>query len=229
MSDKSKQYSQPELSEAFLDGISGVIFDCDGVLIDSRQANIRFYNLILEALSLPPMQPESEEFVHCHTVQESIAHIVPQDRYQEAVQAAKDISYSRVLDLIRLQPGLIGFLETLCSLGRICAVNTNRTNTIGLILDRFDLGRFFDPVVTANMVRQPKPHPESLAYILDHWGLPRDKVVFIGDSWVDEQTAKSAGVAFWAYRNDALQADNVIWDYSDLQRRLLAEFERKES
>jgi phosphoglycolate phosphatase-like HAD superfamily hydrolase len=226
MSDRTGQPSPTWVSGGLLGGIQGVVFDCDGVLIDSREANIRFYNLILEALSLPPMKPESEEFVHCHTVQESIAHIVPEGRYEEALEAAKDISYSRVLDHIRLQPGLVGLLETLQHLGRSCAVNTNRTNTIGLILDRFDLGRYFDPVVTANMVRQPKPHPESLLAILEQWDLSRDRVVFIGDTWVDEQTASSAGVAFWAYRNNELQAGHVIWDYADLEQRLQAESKR---
>ena len=229
MSHTKRQGCPSPGSGGLLQGIQGVIFDCDGVLIDSREANICFYNLILEALALPPMKPESEEYVHCHTVQESIAHIVPEGRYEEALEAAREISYARVLDRIRLQPGLVGLLETLQRLGRVCAVNTNRTNTIGLILERFDLGGYFDPVVTSSMVRQPKPHPESLLAILEQWGLSRDRVVFIGDSWVDEQTARSAGVAFWAYRNDELQADQVIWDYADLEHRLQTESKRAES
>lgn len=229
MSHTSRQASPSAGSGGLLQGIQGVVFDCDGVLIDSREANIRFYNLILEALALPPMNPDSEEYVHCHTVQESIAHIVPEGRYEEALEAARQITYSRVLDLIRLQPGLVGLLETLQRLGCVCAVNTNRTNTIGLILDRFDLGCYFDPVVTSNMVSQPKPHPESLLSILEQWELSRDRVVFIGDSWVDEQTARSAGVTFWAYRNDELQAEHVIWDYADLENRLQTESKRAES
>ena len=40
--------------------ISAVIFDCDGVMLDSRQANINFYNHLLDHFSLPPMREESD-------------------------------------------------------------------------------------------------------------------------------------------------------------------------
>lgn len=42
----------------FPDGLRGVIFDCDGVMIDSRAANDEFYNRVLAYFGLPPMTPE---------------------------------------------------------------------------------------------------------------------------------------------------------------------------
>ena len=47
-----------------------VAFDCDGVLFDSRQANIAFYNDILARFEQPRMDLEAEDFVHSHTVWE---------------------------------------------------------------------------------------------------------------------------------------------------------------
>ena len=52
-----------------------VAFDCDGVLFDSRQANIAFYNTILARFDQPPMSPEAEDYVHSHTVWESLDYI----------------------------------------------------------------------------------------------------------------------------------------------------------
>ena len=46
----------------FPQGIGGVIFDCDGVIIDSRATNGIYYNRILEHFGLPPMTPEKERY-----------------------------------------------------------------------------------------------------------------------------------------------------------------------
>lgn len=194
-------------------GIHGVIFDCDGVLIDSRQANIRFYNLILQELGKPEMGPEDEEYVHSQTVTESIRRIVSQSELERAFQAAKRISYSTVLPWITPQAGLIQGLERLRAGGVPCAINTNRTNTMGLILDKFGLHSYFKPVVTAATVHHPKPHPESIYWILAKWGLSPENVVFIGDTEVDRRTAAAAGVAFWAFRNESLNAKRHIRDH----------------
>jgi HAD superfamily hydrolase (TIGR01509 family) len=193
--------------------VQGVIFDCDGVLIDSKQANVRFYNLILEALGRSPMGPEDEEYVHSQTVTESIRHIVPQSEVERAFQEARRISYSSVLPWIRLQEGLIQGLERLRAIGMPCAINTNRTNTIGLILDEFGIRPYFEPVVTAETVDHPKPHPESVYWILAQWGLSPENVVFIGDTDVDCRTAAAAGVPFWAFRNEGLIAERHISDH----------------
>mgnify|MGYP002338693446 FL=1 len=201
---------------AYVKAIHGVIFDCDGVLIDSRQANIRFYNLILQELGMSGMDPEDEEYVHSQTVTESIRRIVPQSELERAFQAAQRISYSTVLPWIAPQAGLIRGLERLRAKGVACAINTNRTNTVGLILDKFGLHSYFDPVVTAATVRHPKPHPESIYWILATWGLSPKNVVFIGDTEVDRRTAAAAGVPFWAFGNECLSAKRHIRDHREV-------------
>jgi FMN phosphatase YigB (HAD superfamily) len=56
-------------------------------------------------------------------------------------------------------------------------------------------------------VTYPKPHPESFWRILDHFGLKPGQAIFFGDSRVDEEFARNAGVPLVAYRNPELQAD----------------------
>ncbi|WP_027370173.1 HAD family hydrolase [Desulfovermiculus halophilus] len=198
--------------------VRGVIFDCDGVLIDSREANLRFYSLILEKMGLPGMSAEDEIYVHMHTVQESLARIVPRDRLHEAMDAAAHISYREVMDWVRPQPGLIQFLTLLQTAGIRCAVNTNRTTTLPLILERFELVQFFHPVISASDVTWPKPHPESVYWVLQAWEMSPQDVAFIGDSQVDQYTAEAAGVRFWAYGNPGLEADRHVADYWGLHQ-----------
>ena len=199
--------------------LRGIIFDCDGVLINSRDSNVRYYNMIKERLGLPPMSKEEEDFVHTHTVLESIRFIVPQERYEEAVEISRTIPYKEVLKLIKLEDGLIEFLDLLKDINIKMAVNTNRTTTMGLILEKFNLKGYFDPVITADKLTNPKPHPESVNLILTYWKLKPDEVVYIGDSEVDEKTAKNANVDFWSYKNFFLKANLYIPDYDTLSNR----------
>ena len=193
--------------------VQGIIFDCDGVLIDSREANIRFYSLILEEMGLPAMDERARIYVHMHTVHESLARIVPPSRLSEAMAVARKISYRQVMDWVRPQPGLLQLLSHLQGAKIRCAVSTNRTSTLPLVLERFDLDQFFHPLVSASDVTWPKPHPESVFWVLWSWDLSSQDVVFIGDSAIDQYTAEAAGVTFWAYGNPELEADRHIGDY----------------
>ena len=216
MAEKREGRKPQPCGSSAADSLRGLIFDCDGVLIDSREANVRFYNLILEALGLSEMAPEDEDYVHSQTVMESLRQIVPHSDLERAFQEAKRISYSTVLPWIRLQDGLIQALERLRSRGVPCAVNTNRTGTMGLILDQFGLRPYFSPVVTANTVQHAKPHPESLYWILSTWELTPESVVFIGDTDVDCRTAAAAGVPFWSFHNGDLVAERHIGDHREV-------------
>ncbi len=200
---------------------AGLIFDCDGVLIDSREANVAFYNLILQGLGRGPMSPEDEDYVHCQTIHSSIQRIVPENRVEEAWQVLSQLSFSSVVHLVRLQDGLVELLKWLRQSGILCAVNTNRTNTMDLVLRHFGLEPFFSPVVTSSDVSRPKPHPESLQLILKTWNLHKQHVAFIGDSEVDQRAAQAMGVPFWAFQNPSLQADLHIPDYSTLHQQFV--------
>jgi phosphoglycolate phosphatase len=71
-------------------------------------------------------------------------------------------------------------------------------------------------VVTALDVKNPKPHPESIEKILQSLNLKKEETIFVGDSEVDQQTAKSSGVRFIAYKNREVASDAYIDDHLDL-------------
>jgi phosphoglycolate phosphatase-like HAD superfamily hydrolase len=68
-------------------------------------------------------------------------------------------------------------------------------------------------VVTALDVKNPKPHPESIEKILQSLNLKKEEAVFVGDSEVDQQTAKSSGIKFVAYKNKEILSDAYIEDH----------------
>jgi phosphoglycolate phosphatase len=52
-----------------------IIYDCDGVLIDSRESNQAFYNHILDRFGLPPLTPAQLEAVHVKTAEQAIDYL----------------------------------------------------------------------------------------------------------------------------------------------------------
>jgi phosphoglycolate phosphatase len=187
--------------------ISVVIFDCDGVMFDSRQANIHFYNHLLARFGLPPMTEDKIDYVHMHTADESIRRLFEGTLYTEEAQGYRwEMDYTPFIKDMIMEPGLREVLESLKP-GFGLAVATNRSNTIGKVLEWNGIEKYFDIVVSSLDVKYPKPHPESLWKILKFFSIGASQALYIGDSSVDRDTAKAASVPFVAYKNKALDAD----------------------
>lgn len=197
-----------------------VIYDCDGVLFDSFEANTRLYNDLCTKVGRGLLKNEEMEYVHTHTVYEAIHFIFGKgdDLEKKAIEALKQIDLRNYIVFLKMEPHLFEALSRLKENGIQRAINTNRTTSMKHIMDRFDLWPFFNMIVTALDVKHPKPHPESIEKILQDLKFKKEEVVFIGDSEVDQQTARSSGVPFIAYKNGALEADFHIEDHLEVFR-----------
>jgi phosphoglycolate phosphatase len=183
-----------------------VAFDCDGVLFDSLPANIAFYNGILAHFGRPLLNPEAVDYIHSHTVWESLEYIFQGYPDLTAVgDFARNFDYGPFIAMMVEEPHLREFLQFLRP-RRYTALATNRTTTTGAVLNYHRLADDFDLVVSAQDVSRPKPDPESFIRILEHFGLEPREAIYIGDSQVDEHFAANAGVPFVAYRNPRLNA-----------------------
>jgi len=186
--------------------VSAVIFDCDGVMFDSRQANINFYNHILAHFRLPPMTAEDTGFVHMHTATESLNRIFRDSPYLAKAQAYRlELDYTPFIRDMIMEPGLkevLGFLKPSYGL----AVATNRSATIGRVLELYGLSHYFDIVVSSLDVTNPKPHPEPIFKILNFFGIEPEECFYVGDSEVDFEVCQAAGVPLIAYKNKTLNA-----------------------
>jgi HAD superfamily hydrolase (TIGR01509 family) len=200
-----------------------VIYDCDGVLFDSFEANTKLYNDFCVKMGREPLRPEEMGYVHTHTVYEAIHFIFGRDKEMEkrALELLKQIDLREYIVYLKMEPNLLQTLDRLKEKGIIRAISTNRTTSMKHIMERFGLWPFFDMVVTALDVKNPKPHPESIEKILQAFNLNKEEAVFIGDSEVDQQTARSSGIKFIAYKNREIQNDAFIGDHLDLLNLLL--------
>ena len=192
-----------------------VIYDCDGVLFDSIEANKKLYNDLCTLVGRVPLNEEEVKYVHTHTVYETIHLIFGKDDGLEkkALESLKQIDLRDYIVYLKMEPYLFQILNLLKTNGILLVINTNRTTSMKYIMEHFHLWPFFDMVVTALDVKNPKPHPESVEKILLKLNLNKEETVFVGDSEVDQQTAKSSGIKFVAYKNRDLVSDAYIGDH----------------
>ena len=197
-----------------------VAFDCDGVLFDTAQANRFYYSHILQHFGRPALTEEQFRFVHMHTLNESLAYLLPDKNTLEAAHDfRKTMDYRKYLSCLTVEPQLVALLEKLRP--RIkTAIATNRTDTMEQLLAEFDLDGYFDLVVTSSDVKKPKPHPEALLKILEYFGLASHQVIYIGDSQVDELAARAAKMPLVAYRNRELATEYHIDSLGELEELL---------
>ena len=195
-----------------------VIYDCDGVLFDSIEANKKLYNDLCALVGRAPLNEEEVKYVHMHTVYETIQLIFGKenDLEKKALDALKGIHWKDYIPHLRMEPYLFQILNLLKTNGILRVINTNRTTSMIYIMEHFHLSPFFEMVVTALDVKNPKPHPESVEKILKNFSLNKEETVFVGDSEVDQQTAASSGVKFIAYKNREIANEAYLDDHLDL-------------
>ncbi len=195
-----------------------VIFDCDGVLFDSKEANRFYYNRILDHFGHPPMDDEELGYVHSHNVMDSVDFIFRRyspEQITEAHDYRKAVDYAPYLEHMIMEPDLLEFLDFLKP-DYHTAISTNRTTTMPTVLKIFGLEGKFEKVVTALDVQKPKPHPEALVNILNHFDLSVEESVFIGDSMVDKEHAAGIGMRLIAFKSPDLPADYHVSSFMEI-------------
>ena len=197
-----------------------VAFDCDGVMFDSTQANIAYYNQILDHLHLSPMSREQFTYAHMHTVDETLAYLIPDAATLTAAQQyRRTMSYLPFIRYMIKEPHLDRLLDILRPTHKT-AVATNRTDTMDRLLAEFKLDGLFDLVVTAGDVERPKPYPDVLLKVLEFFALSPDQTIYVGDSKLDELAAEAACIPLVAYRNRNLASGYHIDTLKDLEALL---------
>ena len=208
------------LSSVFDSGPLGLIFDCDGVLIDSREANARYYNLLREGVGLPPMSREQEDYVHMSSVSQAIEAIIPKPLRTMLPEISRTISYSsNIMPYLQLMPGLVPLLQYCRSQNLLLGIDTNRLDTMPELLKCHHIEEYFSIVVTSALAT-PKPDPAGPRLVLEKWQIQPEQALFIGDSSADQQAANGAKIPFLAFDNPDLDAIASITSFDILHDAL---------
>jgi len=108
----------------------------------------------------------------------------------------------RAMALATLEPFAREAVTAMKQLGFATAIWTNNDRVVAdFVLARFELAAHLDLIVTRDEMRRLKPDPDGLRVVRERWP-DAERIVVVGDSWVDGLAAQAAGVPFIAYRPD---------------------------
>ncbi len=201
--------------------IKAVVFDCDGVMFDTAVANRKYYDEVLHRFNKPQLTEKQFVNIHMMTVKAAIEYLFAEmEDLSEVFGCLKNIGYHKFIEYMVMEKGFEKLLTSLKDNGYIIGIATNRTDTMEKILKDFHLEEYFDVVMTAAKVKNPKPDPEQLFIIMEKLKLNPEEILFIGDSEYDGKAAAGAKVKFAAFKNPDMKADFNVDSMDEIARVL---------
>jgi phosphoglycolate phosphatase-like HAD superfamily hydrolase len=195
-----------------------IIFDCDGVMFDTKWVNRLYYNDMLAHFNLPEMNESQFEYAHSHSAADAIRYLCEPHNILDSDMHdyLKTVNYANYIKHMTLNPELKPLIDKIRPPCRT-AVATNRSDTMPKVVEMFTLADFFDRIMTASDVKKPKPDPEMITDIITFFQIDRDRVLYIGDTRVDEQASIRSNIDFVAFQDQRLQAKYHIDALSQLE------------
>jgi HAD superfamily hydrolase (TIGR01509 family) len=182
----------------------GVIFDLDGVLIDSEGLYYRAYSEVLKPYGVVVSREEYEDYWIAQG--NGPEYIVAKHNLPIAPDEMRQLRSPVYLRLLETEVTLMPYVkETLTRLYPYCALtvatNSNREH-LDAILRKFALDRFFPLTVARQDYQHAKPHPDAFLAAAKQLGLAPTQCVVIEDTYKGVLAATSAGMACIAVPND---------------------------
>ena len=149
-----------------------IIFDCDGVLVDSEPLAARAYERVYEKHGMPGVH--GGIIAQCIGMKQSdiIVRIRELTGHQFPPAAGGDIwAETKILfsEELKPTPGITAFLETLA--GDRCVASSSSVERINHSLAVTGLARFFgDAIYSSSMVKNGKPAPDIFLFAADKMG-----------------------------------------------------------
>ncbi len=203
-----------------------VLFDLDGTLIDSLPSITDAANAVLSEQNLPPIgQDKTVGFVGRGERVFVERMIAATDLDPDAFDAllARFVEHYKVSAAsVRLMPGARDAVDVLRDVGYPLGLVTNKPRApLGPTIDAAGLADAFDIVLAGDDLERRKPDPLPLAVAMERLG--GETCLYVGDSDVDAETAKNAGVPFALYTEgirtmpvESLPHDAAFDDFRDL-------------
>jgi phosphoglycolate phosphatase len=179
---------------------AGLVFDLDGTLIDSRGDITTAINRTRAAYGLPP-----------HTLEQVIGMIgegapvlierafgadLPADRLGEVLRRYLAVYRDVCLDQTRPYPGIPEMLEALAARYPLALLSNKGEELSRIILRGLGLAHCFRTTIGGDTLPSRKPDPAGLILAAGRLAAPVERVLMVGDTRIDAETARNAGCAF---------------------------------
>lgn len=203
--------------------IKAIVFDVDGVLIDSLEANIKFIqDLMRKAGYKPPTRKQYTAIFHLNMM-DVIKHLTKSQSEKEIkriwkIGASRDVAYPT--ELIKIPKDAEETIKLL-SKKYLLAIVTNRVKA-GLyeIPQLAKLKRYFKVAVSYEDTINHKPHPEPLLLAAKRLGVNPNESVYVGDAESDIKAARATGMKIISYPKRLERADAWVSSFKELSIKI---------
>ena len=217
---------------------SALVFDLDGTLIDSRRDIATAVNRMREGYGLPPLHLEqvvtmvgegARVLVERAFSKGSEEPEASSERIDEALAIYLGHYRQVCLDQTRPYPGIEEMLDRLAPSYPLALLSNKGEELSRIVLRGLGLDRFFREILGGDSLPTRKPDPSGLRLLAERLGVPLERVMLVGDTRIDAETARNAGSSFtlveWGFPRppgaDALPADLRVARAEELIAALL--------
>ncbi|RJP26623.1 MAG: HAD family phosphatase [Candidatus Omnitrophota bacterium] len=206
-----------------------VIFDMDGVLIDSERAH---QQAEIGALALHGLRVTVKDLKPYAGANRDAFRIGIDKQFGvkldwDAVYEEKDKRLFQMFEEVNTLPGVIDLLRDLKSAGLKLAIATSSTKAqLDFIVHKFGFDSLFDEMVCTIDITRSKPDPEIFLVASERLGVESGECVVIEDSLNGLLAAKAAGMTVIAItstfrREELINADLIIDSFDELSVEML--------
>lgn len=210
-----------------------VIFDCDGVLVDSEPIANSALAAAITSLGLPMSVAQTRAaFVglSMRQIMENVSELAGRQIPDAWRQTLQEETYAAFRRSLRAVPGVQEVLAHIQAANiALCVASSGSLDKMELTLGLTGLRAYFgDNLFSSTMVARGKPHPDLFLHAAAQMGVSVDRAVVIEDSVPGVMGARAAGMQVFAYAGDPesnaikLRAEGgeIFTDMADLPRLL---------
>jgi phosphoglycolate phosphatase len=196
--------------------MQNIIFDMDGTLINSGTLIANTINHVRNSIGLDSMQNNKIlKYVNEPNINPAKFFYNTEDFTIEQTKLFEEYYDENFYIDLELYDGIETMLDSLKD-RYFLSIATNANDYIAKkMLNHLNIDNYFQTIIGANNVKNPKPHPDMLLKIIDDFSLDKNRTLLIGDSLKDKLSAQSAGIesilVHWGFsEHDDLDAVNSI-------------------
>ncbi|MCG2719131.1 MAG: HAD family hydrolase [Nanoarchaeota archaeon] len=178
-----------------MSNIKAIIFDFDGVFVDSLSCIHQAYNYLFDKTRRPRIE-SLEEFKEFMTIDFDETYrklgIITEEEKTEAKRYVQEYLDKNYLETPVFQE-MVDFTKTLPH--KMGIASSGKEYLIEIKLRRMDLLYKMFSIIGSTKVSKLKPHPESIIKCSKNLGVSLDNILFVGDTYVDMRAGKAANIA----------------------------------
>lgn len=205
-----------------------ILYDLDGTLADTRRDIIQGVRYALQTLNGPELT--DDEIKDCvgtglHALIKQVFRTEDEALADKGAKLYREHYKKHMLDHTELYPGAREFLEKFKD--RKQAVITNKPNPFSSqILAALGVAHYFIAILAGDNGLPFKPDPAAIHHLMDAVDAAEEEVLFVGDSPIDIQAARNAGVEVvtlsHGFASEAVlreaKPDHIVRDFQELTK-----------